>query len=225
MARPVAVQRRKIALLLRQRPEAVLPLFLLGQARRHLHLRDGDGRGLVPRGRRAFGLRGRGRPAGAERGLPRERDPAARRPRGDGARLRLLRGAARRAGGGPRPRLSRRPRARRRDPPHLPPRLRAARALRVARPPRRPGRAGRADGGAEPSHHRRRHQGPVRPFSRPGDLPDPRRARPGRRLRRPRHEPGRQAEIPELLRDAALPQGADALQPPCRPQERPTPAG
>ena len=64
MAGPVALQRREDAVLLRQRPEAVLPLLLLRQARRHLHLPHGDRGPVLPRSRRA--ARGRGGRAAAE---------------------------------------------------------------------------------------------------------------------------------------------------------------
>ena len=47
----VALQRGEDAVLLRQRPEGLLPRFLLRQARRHLRLRDGDG-GAAPSPRR-----------------------------------------------------------------------------------------------------------------------------------------------------------------------------
>ena len=47
-------------------------------------------------------------------------------------------------------------------------------------------------------------------------FPDPRRARPRNRLRRPRHRP-RRAEIPQLARDGALPQGTRALRAATRP--------
>ncbi len=53
-----ALQRREDAVVLRQRPEAVLSLLLLRQARRHLHIPDGNGGAVVPGGRRAPCRRG-----------------------------------------------------------------------------------------------------------------------------------------------------------------------
>ncbi len=52
----------------------------------------------------------------------------------------------------------------------------------------------------------------LRPLPRPRDVPDPRHARTHDRLRRPRARPGR-AEVPELARDGAVPQGPRALRP------------
>src|SRR5215207_2424684 len=54
----VALQRGEDAVLLRERPEAVLPLLLLGKAWGHLHLSHGDGGPVLPRGRGAAGRRG-----------------------------------------------------------------------------------------------------------------------------------------------------------------------
>ena len=67
MAGAVAVQCREDAVLLRQRPEAVLSLLLLGQARRHLHLPDGDGGAVLPGGGGAAGGRGRASPCRSSR--------------------------------------------------------------------------------------------------------------------------------------------------------------
>ena len=53
VARALALQRREDALLLRQRPEGLLPRLLLRQAWRRLRLSDGDGGTFLPRGGRA----------------------------------------------------------------------------------------------------------------------------------------------------------------------------
>ena len=68
-----------------------------------------------------------------------------------------------------------------------------------------------------PDHRARAHRQPharppLRPLPRPADVPDPRFARPGTGLRRPHHRCGR-AEVPELARDHAVPQGPRALRP------------
>ena len=154
----VALQRREDAVLLRQRPEGLLPLLLVGQARRHLHLPHGDG-GASRSRRRSSGWPPRPgwrcRRSRARRARPR----AARKALHDVMELAAayLRGAA----AGPRrrqgARLSRRPRACRRHPAPLPHRLRAAGALRAARPSRRQGRRGRGHGrGRAPGHGRGR---------------------------------------------------------------------
>src|SRR5919112_209160 len=64
----VALQCREDAVLLRERPEAVLSLLLLGKTWGHLHLSHGDGGPVLPRGRGA--PRRRGGRAAAE-ALPR----------------------------------------------------------------------------------------------------------------------------------------------------------
>ena len=66
-------------------------------------------------------------------------------------------------------------------------------------------------------HHRARATGAgpgriLRPLPRSRDVPDPRCARPGHRLRRPRDRP-RRAEVPQFARDDAVPQGPRALRP------------
>ncbi len=160
--------------------------------------------------------RGRCGAAGAERGFARERDAPPRRARGDGTGLRLLREQlAGRAGARARDYLA----GRGLDGevgPHLPPRYApperyALRDYLAARdvPAELMVELNLLTTGDD-------IQGPFDRFRDPRDLPDPRRARPCGGLRRPRHEPGCQAEVPQLLRDAALPQGADALQPPRR---------
>src|SRR6185436_15680495 len=86
---------------------------------------------------------------------------------------------------------------------------RAAEALRLdRRGPQGPARV-------RPHHragtHRLAHPRPsLRPLPRPADVPDPRFARPGAGFRRTHHRPGR-TEVPELARDAAVPQGPRAL--------------
>jgi hypothetical protein len=44
----LALQCGEDAVLLRQRPEGLVLRFLLGQERRHLQIRDGDGRAVLP---------------------------------------------------------------------------------------------------------------------------------------------------------------------------------
>ena len=184
----VAVQRREDAELHDQRPEGLLPLLLVGQARRHLHLRHGDGGRLVPGGGRAACGRGRGSAAGDLARGERGREPPQIAARGDGARRRLFRGAAPWAGRRRGARLSCPPRAFRRHPAPLPHRLRDARALCAPRPPRGEGRRGRGHGRARAPGLGRGRVGALRPLPRPGHVPDRRRARAHRRLRRARHE-------------------------------------
>ena len=101
MARPVAVQRREDAVLLRQRPEAVLPRLLLRQARQHLQLPDGD-RGPRASPRRSSGWRARpGSTCRATTPKRAARDKAprqpARRPRAGRRSLRAQSATSRRA--------------------------------------------------------------------------------------------------------------------------------
>ena len=134
---------------------------------------------------------------------------AARRGRARGEVLRGDACGARRRQGA---RLSRRPRHRAEDAAAVPHRLRAARALRAEGAPRRAGHFGRGHDRGGPAGVRRGHPGSLRPLPRPRDVSDHRPARPRDRVRRPRAREGRAGEIPELARDAALPQGRDALQ-------------
>ena len=108
-----------------------------------------------------------------------------------------------------------------RDPGALPHRLRAARPLSPCAiiSPARASR--RNDGGGGPPGDRRGRQGPLRPFPRPRHVPDLRRARPRRRLRRAGDERRGAREVSELAGYAALQQGPAALQLPSRPQTRP----
>ena len=210
----VALQQGEVALVLRQRPEGLLPRLLLRQARRHLRLRDGDRGRQLPRSRGAAGRRSPAFPLPqvvAARPSAQETAPqdAARR---DGARREILRGPARRPRRRQGARLSRRPRARLRHPAQVPHRLCAERALRAEGASRQPGRAGRGHGRDRAAGRRRRHPGALRPVPRPGDVSDHRCARPGDRLRRPRAREGRAGEIPELAGDPALPQGRHPLQ-------------
>ncbi len=174
MGGPVAVQRRKDALVLRQRPEGLLPRLLVRQARRHFYLRQRDGGFELPRGGRAAGRDGgradaatdpwRGR-AGEEAGEPSRRA-------GDGrARVRSQSAEAGRRQGA---RISFRPRSRTRRAAALLARLLLARAVRLAR--RAGGEGGRRrpdDRGGTP-HPRRGDRRPLRPVPRPGDVSDPR---------------------------------------------------
>ena len=69
MGRAVAVQRGEDAVVLRQRPEGLLPRLLVRQARRHLHLPDGDRGPELSRGGRAarrHGGRADAAPSGAD---------------------------------------------------------------------------------------------------------------------------------------------------------------
>ena len=70
----------------------------------------------------------------------------------------------------------------------------------------------RGHGRGRPAGRGRRHPDSVRPVPRPRDVPDQRPARARDRVRRPRARQGRARQIPQLARDAALPQGRDALQ-------------
>ncbi len=109
-------------------------------------------------------------------------------------------------------RLSRRPRPRSGHAGEVPPRLCAGRALRAQGASRQSGRLGRRHGGGRPPRFGRRHPGALRSLPRSGDVSDHRPARAGDRLRRPRAGEGCAGEIPELARDAALPQRRNALQ-------------
>ncbi len=145
MEGPVAFQRRKDAVLFRQRPENGLVRPVGWQERQYFRLCDGD--------RGADLSRGGGAPCG--RGGP---APAAQFPRGGGAG-RAARRPARSAGHGGgffrsdaqwrlRARgagLSRPARDRDRRAKAVPPRLRPAREIRAARPSRRQGRRQRDD--------------------------------------------------------------------------------
>ena len=65
MGGPVAVQRGEDAVVFRQRPEGLLPRLLVRQARRRLHLPDGDRGPELSRGGRAAGRRWPGLPCRA----------------------------------------------------------------------------------------------------------------------------------------------------------------
>ena len=218
MGGPVAVQRREDAVVFRQRPEGLLPRLLVRQARRRLHLPDGDRRARFSRGGGEGGGDGGPADAGAQ---PRGRGarPAPRRAaRRAGPRRRDLRNDAQRSGRRQGARLSFRSRRRSRRPAPVRPRLRRARPFR---PARGAGGARRRSGGddrrraARPRRRRRRR---LRPLPRPGDVPDPRPRRQARRLRRPRARSFGQGEIPQLAGERAVSQRRAALQPPSRPQ-------
>ena len=191
-----------------QRPEGLLPLLLLRQARRHLRLRDGDRRAARSREavERLAGMAGVPLPKPSPRGRGARGAPpdAARRHRSGGA---ILRGDACRRGPAPSARAYLADRG-------IAPAIAADFRLGYAPAERfalkeHLGAAGiprRGHDRGRPADLRRRHPGPLRSLPRPGDLPDRRLSRPGHRLRRPRAR-RRAAEIPELAGDAALPQG------------------
>ncbi len=103
-------------------------------------------------------------------------------------------------------------------------RLLLARALCAARRAGRPGRRRRSDDRGGAAYSRRGDRRALRPVPRPGDVPDPRSRRPGRRLRRAGDGAGREGEISQFPRDFALPQGRAALQSSSRPARPPTSA-
>ena len=202
---PVAVQQGEDAVLLRQRPEAGLVRFLLGQERRHFRLRHGVGRRRVSRSGRAAGTNGR---RAAAESLARGR--AARRAAQDAARRHgtggeVFRGDAGRACRRQGARLSRRPRPRSGDATEIPSRLCDPRALRAEGTSRLSRHSGRGHGGSRACDCRRRYPGALRPFPRPRDVSDRRSSRADHRLRWPRTGEGCAGEIPQFAGDAALP--------------------
>ena len=225
MVRPVAVQRREDAVLHGQRPEGLLSRLFLGQARRHLHLPDGDRGPELPRGGRA--ARRRWRACRCRRARAKARSASRNAPactkcwRSPPSIFETtLARAGRRQGA----RLSRRSAPRRRR--------RSALSASATRPPERfalrdalaaQGRRVGADDRGGAAGPWRGHRRPLRPVPRPRDVPDPRPRRADRRLRRPRAGRRRQGEISQFAGDRALPQGLAALQPPSRPQGRPRP--
>ena len=176
MARAFAVQRGKDALVLCQRPEAVLPRLLLGQERRHFHLPDRDGGPVVPRGgRKARQRGGRRHAAPGRRNRKRATAPAPACMRCWRSPRRLVRAQSQRADRRPRARLSRRPADRRARAARLRARLRGRRKnsrLRDALAAKGVEREQMIDGGA--AHPRRGHRRALRPLPEPGDVPDPR---------------------------------------------------
>ena len=208
--------RREVAQLRRQPLAPDLPLLRLRRARQ---------RGRLPDGARRPGLR-RGGQGSGRRARP---DRARRRPRPARARARrpgpgeaaLAGGRARQGlpplprpaqGQPPRDRLSEGPRPDRRDRRALRPGLCAG---GLARPGQRLRRIRRPQAGrVRPGHPagRGRRAAPLRPLPRPDHVPDPQPQGRGHRLRRAGAGQGR-AEIPELARDAGLPEGPRALRP------------
>ena len=161
-------------------------------------------------------LRRADRPAGAAPRRQRRaagRSHALRGQRGGGALAGRRVWRARRA---PRPRpIWTKRGARPRDHPALRARLRALRPHRAeARAPGRGLRRADRDRGGPPGPARGRRP-ELRPLPPPGDVPDPRPARPDRRLRRPGARRGA-SQVPEYARHAAVPQGRAAVRPGAR---------
>ena len=173
MAGAVAVQRGEDAVLLRQRPEAVLPLLFVRQARRHLHfLMETEGLSFPEAVERLAAEAGVALPKMTREDQEQEvkRSSSLRR---DGAGCRVLRGLPAgplRAQG---PRLSRRARPRARRPKRgsvSATRRRSATPCAIIWPAK--GVPDRHDGRGGAPRHRRGRQGSLRPLSRPGDVPD-----------------------------------------------------
>ncbi len=216
LRRLLPVPQREITVVHGQPDQAVLPLLRLRRPRHRDRLPHGIRREVVPRRRRGPRPRGRaGRPApGAPRGGAAARGDAGSRRAAADRRPVLPRAAQGRAAGD---RIPEGPRADRRHRRPLRHRLRAGRLAAAGR--RVSPLRGAGAGNRRPGDRRRRRQA-LRPLSRPDHVPDPRRPRPGDRLRRARAGAGR-AQVPQFAGDPAVLQGPRALRPVSRPQRHP----
>ena len=202
----------------RRRPQGLLLLLRLP--------RQGRCRQLPARGRE-HGLHGGDRGSGARCG---DADARARSPscakgrpsqpvgRGDGSRCPALPDTASHHRGGRGARLPEPPQAVGSRSRPVRDRLCPRRLAGALGSPQGQGHRRRPDPGRRPCQTLDQGQGALRRFPQPDHVPDPRRARPLHRLRRPGDGPGRQRQVPEFAGNRAFRQGPQPLQP--RPRAR-----
>src|SRR3569623_2237639 len=158
------------AVLYGQRPEGFLPRLLLGKARQHLRLRDGDRRRRLRRGGGTARLAGGPGAAFGYAGCRAARAAPPDAVRRNGVGFEVLRGAAGLACRRRSPRLSRRPFDFARDAVAVSYGLRAGRALRAEGTSGLAGRVRRGYGGGGASDRGRWHSGALRSLPRSRDV-------------------------------------------------------